>query len=241
MARRLDTKEFIKRATNIHGERYDYSGVSYYCKNTKVVIICDIHGPFTQTPHSHYSSGCPHCGLLARAKKRTHTTEKFITKATSIHGNRYSYKYVNYINNHTPIEIYCREHGKFLQIPSGHLSGHNCPKCVLELRRNNIKQFHASVEPTRETILYYFKHTPSNTYKLGVTSVGYDKRYSRKLRDNQELLWFSDIMTREDAEGLEEFLQDEFEEHRVFNYKYKNNGATEFFSHDILNKDKGAL
>ena len=56
------TKEFIKDAEKIHGERYDYSKVNYKNAKTNIIIICKKHGEFYQSPTSHLNgSGCPKC------------------------------------------------------------------------------------------------------------------------------------------------------------------------------------
>jgi very-short-patch-repair endonuclease len=64
----------------------------------------------------------------------TKKTELFIAKAKKIHGDRYHYSNVNYVNAKTYITIICREHGAFIQTPSNHLSNYNCQKCA-----NNFK------------------------------------------------------------------------------------------------------
>ena len=58
------------------------------------------------------------------------TTEEFIEKARKVHGDKYDYSKVNYINEHTKVIIVCPIHGDFLQQPNSHLSKRNCPKCV---------------------------------------------------------------------------------------------------------------
>lgn len=60
-----DTESFIKRAKEIHGDKYDYSKVDYKTAAKKVTIICPTHGEFQQTPNSHLSGqGCPSCAHL---------------------------------------------------------------------------------------------------------------------------------------------------------------------------------
>lgn len=49
------------------------------------------------------------------------TQETFIRKAKLIHGDKFDYSKVNYINTRTPIKIICPEHGEFEQLPSSHL------------------------------------------------------------------------------------------------------------------------
>ena len=60
------------------------------------------------------------------------TTENFIEKACKIHGNKYDYSKVKYINNLTKVCIICPEHGEFWQVSNYHLSGNGCPKCGKE-------------------------------------------------------------------------------------------------------------
>jgi len=62
-------------------------------------------------------------------KKRL-TTKEFIQKAKLIHGNKYDYSKVDYINNYTKVCIICSEHGEFWQKPTMHIFRQNkCPKC----------------------------------------------------------------------------------------------------------------
>lgn len=59
---KLTTEEFIKRAKEIHGDKYDYSKVVFNGTNKKVCIICPKHGEFWQYANSHMAGrGCPHC------------------------------------------------------------------------------------------------------------------------------------------------------------------------------------
>ena len=53
----LTTKEFIKKAKEIHGDKYDYSKVDYVNTLTPVTIVCPEHGEFLQSPHDHLD-GC---------------------------------------------------------------------------------------------------------------------------------------------------------------------------------------
>jgi very-short-patch-repair endonuclease len=57
------TKEkFIEEGNIIHKNIYDYSLVEYINSNTKIKIICKIHGIFEQKPTNHlYGKGCSLC------------------------------------------------------------------------------------------------------------------------------------------------------------------------------------
>lgn len=60
----MSQEEFIERATEIHGGKYDYSLVKYKNTRTRVTIVCPKHGPFKQTPFSHLQGqGCPDCRI----------------------------------------------------------------------------------------------------------------------------------------------------------------------------------
>lgn len=55
-------EQFIIDAKSVHGDRYDYSDVNYVGSNDKVIIKCESHGNFMQSPSSHLTgSGCPSC------------------------------------------------------------------------------------------------------------------------------------------------------------------------------------
>lgn len=60
--KRLTTEKFIERSIKIHNDKYDYSLSIYISTDTKIEIICKIHGVFIQTPHHHLMGcGCPNC------------------------------------------------------------------------------------------------------------------------------------------------------------------------------------
>jgi hypothetical protein len=129
------TNQFIGEAKIIHGDKYDYSLVDYIDSTTKVKIICPEHGTFNQAPTNHISNkqGCPICGNLLKKEN----TNGFIEKAKQVHGDKYDYSLVNYIDNKTKVEIICKEHGSFLTKPNNHLSGSGCPKCVNNQKKTN--------------------------------------------------------------------------------------------------------
>lgn len=113
-----------------HGNKYDYSEMEYINCDTKIKIICPIHGVFYQTPYNHQKGhGCPKCALEKQAKKRTKTTEQFIEQANKIHKNKYNYSKTVYTKAQEKVIITCPIHGDFEQTAYEHLQGYNCPKC----------------------------------------------------------------------------------------------------------------
>ncbi len=121
---------FIKKAIDKHGDKYDYTKVNYINSQTKVIIICKIHGEFEQIPNAHLrGTGCPICIGTKKSNKGG-----FIKKAIDKHGNKYDYTKVNYINTNTKVKIICPTHGIFEQKPYHHLNGHGCKDCANELK-----------------------------------------------------------------------------------------------------------
>lgn len=59
------------------------------------------------------------------------TTEEFIEEARKIHGDKYNYSKVEYVNQLTKVCIICPIHGEFWQAPKQHLRGQGCQKCGL--------------------------------------------------------------------------------------------------------------
>jgi len=131
----MSTKDFIKKAQEVHGDEYDYSQVSYKNAKTSVTIICKKHGAFKQLADNHIRGmGCLECGREKTADKKTLTTEEFIEKAKRVHGNQYDYSQSKYEKGRTPLTIICKEHGPFEQTGTGHLAGRGCPECAQKTR-----------------------------------------------------------------------------------------------------------
>ncbi len=81
------------------------------------------------------------------------TTEEFIKKAREVHGDRYDYSKVEYVNNHTKVCIICKEHGEFWQSPSHHLEGSGCSKCGKEILADKFREW--TKEKCHEAALRY--------------------------------------------------------------------------------------
>ncbi|HWL22317.1 MAG TPA: GIY-YIG nuclease family protein [Ureibacillus sp.] len=63
------------------------------------------------------------------------TTEYFIKKAKSIHGDKYNYDKVIYVMSNKKVIIHCYKHGDFEQTPGNHCHKRNpqgCPQCGID-------------------------------------------------------------------------------------------------------------
>ena len=133
--------EAIRLCHLVHGGRHDYSmvGLPKSLKDN-VNIICRQHGPFSQSLHTHLKGhGCRRCSDEAWSKRSTISIDEFIRRARLVHGEKYIYSEVVYINSSTAIEIICRQHGRFKQNPAQHISGRGCQGCAAIRRRESLK------------------------------------------------------------------------------------------------------
>jgi hypothetical protein len=135
--RKYTKEEFIKRAIDKHGDRYDYSLVEYKNNSTNIRIICDKHGIFETIPRNHLKGvNCKKCAYLGISMKTNNGKSKFITKSKLVHGDKYDYSLVDYRNNKTKVSIICKEHGLFEQISKSHLKGNGCSKCSTNYKKD---------------------------------------------------------------------------------------------------------
>ena len=71
MAEQLNTEQFIEKARQKHGDKYNYDKVVYVRTCEKVIITCLKHGDFLMTPNTHLCGcGCKKCGYEIVAKYR---------------------------------------------------------------------------------------------------------------------------------------------------------------------------
>ena len=142
-------EDFINKSLLIHGSKYVYSKTNYVNANTKVKIICPIHGEFEQNPSKHLlGQGCYSCGIEKIKEKTVKSNNIFINEAKEKHNDKYDYSLVNYVNSHTKTNFICVEHGIFEQAPYSHLSGKGCPKCglVYDKLEGEVKEFISSLK-----------------------------------------------------------------------------------------------
>lgn len=126
------TKElFIRKSKDVFGDKYNYSKVEYINSQTKVKIICPIHGEFMQRPAEHIRGrGCLLCGHTTIGRKQKEMAAKeFVQRCKKIHGDKYLYDKVHYVDALTKVVVTCKKHGDFLVKPNTLLNGSGCAKC----------------------------------------------------------------------------------------------------------------
>ena len=162
--KRLTTEEFIAKARAVHGDKYNYDKVEYINSHTPVTIICPKHGDFPQIAGSHLNGkGCKDCAREAQVG----TKEEFVTKARAVHGDKYNYDKVVYINSKVPVVINCPKHGNFLMLPNNHTSmRHGCPDCAREAQVGTKEEFVTKAKAVHgdkynyDKVVYINSHTP---------------------------------------------------------------------------------
>ena len=136
----ITTDEWIKKASIIHQQRYDYSKVNYINNSTKVCIICPIHGEFWQTPDKHtQGEGCPICNnskmeLLVRKELDENNINYEQQKQFNWLGKQ---KLDFYLPDYN-IAIECQGRQHFIEIP--HFDGKNGLKTriIRDVTKNNL-------------------------------------------------------------------------------------------------------
>ena len=126
---KLTTVEFITQSKLVHGDKYDYSLVQYKNTHTKVIIICPIHGNFSQVPMDHKKGcGCDKCSGTF-----VHTQETIVQKFKDVHKDLYDYSKVVYKNIDTKVILGCKIHGEFKITPKCVIQQYQgCRKCGYE-------------------------------------------------------------------------------------------------------------
>jgi hypothetical protein len=147
------------------GKKYDYSKLNFINTRTPITIICPIHGEQSMYVYSHLrGTGCAECGKEISGPKKS-VTDEFIAKAIGVHGVRYVYTDVDYIDSGTKVNVICKEHGVFHVTPKNHVAGSNCPSCDTKNRL------------TQEEVISRFINTHGDTYDyINVNFVNVDTK-----------------------------------------------------------------
>lgn len=223
MSRLITTEIFIKESEELHNFNYNYSKVTYNKAVEKVIIGCPVHGEFSQTPSKHLQGkGCAKCSKGRHDEKRTYTTKEFIKLAKEVHGDKYSYENVDYINSRSKVEITCSTHKKFTQNPSVHLLGRGCFKCSREKGSWSHTQWQKAGEKSKHFDsfkVYIIKcwNEEEEFYKIGKTYHTVERRFSSKssMPYNWDIVKVFKGVAKEISE-LEKQLQKENKESKYY-------------------------
>ena len=106
-------------------------------RNRFILLKCNLCGDEKESRVDNINK-CLHCFN----KNKRHSLEKFINKAKTVHGDRFNYDLVEYINSNVKVKILCNTcKNVFLSTPGNHLSGKKCMVCAHNKRRSNTEDF----------------------------------------------------------------------------------------------------
>jgi hypothetical protein len=168
---RITTDIFVKKAIEKHGSEYDYSLTKYVDKKTKIKFECKKHGIQSQNPRQHLKNGCQYCNNRGISK---HSRESFIAKAIKVHGDKYCYDKVDYIDIKKKVIVTCKIHGDFQIAPANHInSKQGCRACGYSKETQKILRNKRYIKLIKEKWKgkYDYKKT---TYVDKVTHIVYD-------------------------------------------------------------------
>lgn len=125
--------DFKIESNTIFNNKYDYTKSIFINLKVPIMISCPKHGDFKKIPYHHITrkSGCNLCYKENRKNNKSHRIyfKDILLEFRKIHGYKYEYNELSYINTLTEIEITCKKHGVFKQTPKQHKNGYGCQIC----------------------------------------------------------------------------------------------------------------
>ena len=221
------TADFIAKANTVHSNLYDYSKTKYVNSKTNVIITCPVHGDFSMIPgnHTHKTvpQGCPTCGMEKRAQASRLSFTDFVTRASTKHGNKYTYNFTTYGTYHDKTEIYCSAHGSFFQTPAHHLNGTGCPSCAK-----------TGFDTSKPAILYYLSINDGQAYKVGITNRSVNERFTVKDLKSIVVLDTLSFPNGRDAYLMEQKILKHYHNHKYTGTNLLESGNTELLTINII-------
>ncbi len=141
--KKLTREDFLKKVSDRLRGPLDLSKFEYSGSAGKGIAICPVHGEFMISANALMNRiGCKSCSRSESGQKRAMTQEEFILRSAEVHGGKYDYSKVVYINSQKHVIIVCPAHGEFPQKANQHLRGQGCRKCFNESAgdRNRLSQ-----------------------------------------------------------------------------------------------------
>ncbi len=183
-------------------------------------------------------------GVSPTIKAAVNQTEYFINQAREVHGDKYDYSLVEYVNIRSKVKI-IGKFGVFEQEPKNHLSGNGCPtegfnRVAYYNKTNPTGWSYVSWQDAANSSKYFTGYkvyflecwddkSDERFYKIGRTFVPIEKRFKRLIPYSYKVL---DIIESDDAREICELEQFYKAENREFLYtpSKKFNGMHECFS-----------
>ena len=232
-----NTEEFIEKAKQVHGDRYDYSKVDYKHSTKPVTIICKVHGEFEQRPRNHLTGqNCPYC-----------TGNKTAAKANAPHNEALADKIMNLIKRYYPNEagtitvkhctgnddpatLICSKHGEFTVTPHTISRGRTvcvCKKCA----RNSDKYREEFIEKSKKIhgVTIDYSKLDMNDHKVKLRCKIHDEWFEQEKRNHLKYSGCKKCILEKQSLTQEQFIAKSKECHGdKYDYskvKYVNNAT----------------
>lgn len=155
--KKMSFEEFIEKAKNKHGDKYDYTLVKYIKKHIKITIKhVECGRTFQQRPAYHIRGAeCPLC-----YRRNVKTLEDFIREAQKIHKDHYDYSRVKYVDNETEVNIKCNicDIWFWQKVNNHFISWGGCSKCAKNI---NLKPAHEYFNEVKQLYGNRYDYTKS--------------------------------------------------------------------------------
>lgn len=140
----------IKNLKNSNFSMYVVDESEYVNSRTPITVKCKVCGNTQKSQPNNLiqyikinSTGCRKCSIRKNAENRFLDVSEIINRINIIHGNTYTYPYINeeYSGMNNLITIVCDNHGPFKATVSSHINQQTgCKKCGYNTRRHSLKQ-----------------------------------------------------------------------------------------------------
>jgi len=206
--------------------------VGDYVSSRKETVVKTKYGNCRVSPNSLLRGNHP--TILSALDK----DEYYKNNAIDVHGDRYDYELVRYIDNRKKVFIKCKKqgHGGWWTLPSSHLAGCGCPDCANE---SAFGMYNPTVANRNKNdwldikcfvyILSLSKEDES-IFKIGITK-DTEKRFYKISRESGFSVQIIDLIQTNAYDGtfIEKELQSMNDENEI-TLKEKWGGSTECFS-----------
>jgi hypothetical protein len=192
----------------------DYKIVSKYLAADKPILVENKYGVHKTRPKNLLS------GSRLTIQTAVDPTKYYIARAREIHGDRYDYSKVEYVNMSSNITVICKIHGEIQQTAQNHLNSSGCKKCSDALKGGRSFSNWRDRCPRSPGIFYILRcwNEEEEFYKVGITCRSVKKRYaySKEMPYNYEVIKEFVSEDRKEIWDLEKETQ-----RKLKQYKYK--------------------
>lgn len=234
-----NTTNFIRKSKKVHGDVYTYDRVEYKNDKSKVLIGCQSHGYWKQSPGNHLTGyGCPKCGVAKNIEAQTLTFLQFKQKVKDKYGT-VVYDYTDSVFNGVKASVrvnctYCHKKIIFGVAESAYAK-RKITSCDCQA-----EWAYGGYKPYLPGTLYYLRVEKDGVvaYKIGITNKKVTERYTKEELKNVTVIKTWDFPNGLEARQEETRILRDFKVYLLKGVCLLHSGNTELFDRDVLQLDK---